>query len=61
MTKFFFFGIQARIYHTDFVWTPSKLAYTVVPLMPVLLLGTAAMLNLNNWILVYLKVEEVSS
>jgi hypothetical protein len=35
--------------------------FAVCPLLPVLLLATAAMLNLNNWVVVYLKVEEVVS
>jgi hypothetical protein len=56
-----FYAIQAKIYISKFVWTPKPIAYAVCPLLPVLLLATAAMLNLNNWVSVYLKVEEVVS
>ena len=61
MSKMLFYAIQARIYHSYFDWEPKPVVFALCPLLPVLLLATAAILNLNNWVLLYMKVEEVVS
>jgi hypothetical protein len=62
LAKCAFFSMNARIYHElpAEAQTPDFL-YAAVPVLPVTLLSTAVVLNLNNWVFYYIKIGEMAS
>ena len=59
--KFVLFLMNALIYVSDDDIEFHPAVYTIIPLMPVLCLTMAALLNLYNWVFYYFKVGEMAS
>jgi len=61
LSKLMLFATNASLYNHPCSATLNVALFTVLPMLPVACLSMAAIMNLNNWIVYYIKIGKMAS